>query len=198
MPYFLNSVKKKTLMPIVIFDIDGVVADTGKAIIEIIQRDLGKSWVTLKDITQYEINKLSWLSEEEVKYLIIRFNQPEFYLSLSPSDGAQKAIETLKDAHWKVIFLTARPQFLYKVTHYWLKSHNFPFDDLIVCLPLEKPSYCENFSQSVLIEDRPDIIDEIARNYPHTRLFVFNQPWNQNVKAGIRIHNFNELLNIVL
>lgn len=185
-------------MSVAIFDIDGVVADTGKAIIEIIKKDLGKPWVTLKDITEYEINNLSWLSEEEVKYLIIRFNQPEFYLRLSPSDGAQKAIQALKDAYWKVIFLTARPQFLYHVTHYWLKSHNFPFDDLIICPPLEKPRYCGNFSQPVLIEDRPDIIDEVARNYPHIGLFVFNQPWNQSVKVGTRIHNFEEFLTQVL
>jgi len=185
-------------MPVAVFDIDGVVADTGTAIIEIIKKDLGKSWITLNDITEYEINNLSCLSEEDIKYLIVRFNQPEFYLSLSPSDGAQKAIQTLKDADWKIIFLTARPQFLYNVTHYWLKFHNFPFDDLIICQALEKPKYCANFTQSMLIEDRPDIINEIGRRYPHIRLFVFNQPWNQNVKAGIRINNFEELLNLTL
>ena len=185
-------------MHVAVFDIDGVVADTGKAIIEIIQKDLGKSWIALEDITEYDINKLSWLSEEEVKYLVICFNQPEFYLSLSPLDGAQKAIQTLKDADWKIIFLTARPKFLYNVTYYWLKFHNFPFDELIICQALEKPKYCERLNQSVLIEDRPDIINEIARRHPHIRLFVFNQPWNKNVKVGIRVNNFKEFLAKIL
>lgn len=179
------------------FDIDGVVADTGQAMVKIVQTELNKPWVRVEDITEYDITKLSWLNQDEIERLLVKFTQPEFYYYISPMPGAPQFTHFLHKQDWQIIFVTARPLHLYEVTLYWLHKHNFHFDKLIFSPPLEKINHCLNSSKCFLVEDRPDVLLQIAQDLPKIKLFIYDQPWNQHVKVGRRIKALKEIIPIV-
>ncbi|HDD44046.1 MAG TPA: hypothetical protein ENG63_04195 [Candidatus Desulfofervidus auxilii] len=179
------------------FDIDGVVADTGTAMIEIVQKELDKPWVKIEDITEYEITRLSWLNEFEIEFLLTKFTQPDFYINIPPMPDAAKVTEILSKAGWKIIFVTARPPYLRELTFYWLKNNDFYFDQLIVTNPQEKINYCVNSHKCFFVEDRPDVITKIAMEMPKMKIFVYDQPWNRYVKVGKRIKRLKEILEVM-
>jgi len=179
------------------FDIDGVVADTGQAMIKIVQTELNKPWVRIEDISEYDITKLSWLSKTEVEELLVKFNQPAFYYYIPPMPDAPQFTHLLHKQGWQIIFVTARPAHLHDVTLYWLRKHNFYFDKLILSAPFEKINHCLNDSKCFLVEDRPDVLLQVAQSLPKMKLFIYDQPWNRHVKVGVRIKGLKEIIEIM-
>jgi len=176
------------------FDIDGVVAETGKAMIELVKNEFKKTWVTIEDINQYDITKLSWLNPNEIEFLLEKFAQPDFYIHISPVNEAPYITRILKNTGWKIIFITARPSYLYDLTLFWLKKNHFHFDELIITNAHEKIKYCINSDKCFFVEDRPDIIERIAIEMPKMTIFVYDQPWNRSVNIGKRIKRLTDIL----
>jgi uncharacterized HAD superfamily protein len=176
-------------------DIDGVVANTGQAVIDLVRKEFKKPWVRVEDIKEYEIPKLPWLTEEEVKRLLIYFGDPEFYYHIQPMPEAAETTALWHKKGWQIIFVTARPPHLYEVTLYWLRKHGFVFDSLIMSSPFDKVNYCANHAECFLVEDRPDVLCHIAQERPKLKLFLYDQPWNQTIELTIatRIRSLKEI-----
>jgi hypothetical protein len=110
---------------------------------------------------------------------------------------ATEITNNLKEKGWQVIFLTARPSYLYNVTLYWLKKHKIFFDNLIISLAEEKINYCINSSQCFLVEDRVDFLIEVAKEMPEIKLFIYDQPWNRHFTIGKRIKTLREITKVL-
>ncbi len=176
-------------------DIDGVVANTGQAVIDLVKKEFHKSDVSIEDIKEYEIPKLPWLTSKEVETLLLRFNDPEFYYFIPPMPQAAQTTRLWKQKGWQVIFVTARPPHLYEVTLYWLRRHGFAFDSLIMSSPFDKVNHCQNHALCFLVEDRPDVLFHIAQIKPQIKLFLYDQPWNRtlNFSLATRIKSLAEI-----
>jgi len=180
-----------------LFDIDGVVADTGKAMINIVQNDLSKKWVSVEDIIEYDITKLSWLNSHEIEHLLTKFSQPEFYYYIPPMLYAAEVTNMLRQKGWQITFVTARPAFLYDVTLYWLKKHQIFFNNLIISRPEEKINYCVNSNECFLVEDRADLVAQIAKQMPEMKIFIYDQPWNRSINVEKRIKTLKEIVEVL-
>ena len=182
---------------IALFDIDGVIADTGKAMINIVQNDLSKKWVSVENITEYDITKLSWLNSHEIEHLLTKFSQPEFYYYIPPMLYAAEVTNILGQKGWQITFVTARPAFLYHVTLYWLKKHQIFFNNLILSRPEEKINYCVNNDKCFLVEDRGDLLLQIEEKMPEMKIFIYDQPWNRRINVGKRIKTLKEIVEVL-
>jgi len=180
-----------------LFDIDGVIADTGKAMINIVQNDLNKKWVSVEDIVEYDVTKLSWLNNHEIEHLLTKFCQPEFYYYIPPMPYAAEVTDILRQKGWEIILVTARPPFLYDITLYWLKKYSIHFNSLISSRPEEKINYCVNNDKCFLVEDRGDLLLQIEEKMPEMKIFIYDQPWNRRINVGKRIKTLKEIVEVL-
>lgn len=98
----------------------------------------------------------------------------DFILGIPVIEGAVKAINELS-RYYKIIIVTARPEFTRDATIEWLDLKGFRYDELLVGLGPDRVL----LDVDILIDDNPHaIIGFVSRGGTG---IIFSQPWNLDV-----------------
>jgi len=83
-----------------------------------------------------------------------------------------------------------------KMVYYWLDKNNIYYDEVVFCseeyAAFDKYEVCKNNDVKLMIDDKIDNINMIARN---NIVLAYDNPWNQELEETEiikRIHNFKQ------
>lgn len=113
-----------------------------------------------------------------------------------PLPGARETISELKSKGVKIYLITARKEKYREITVNWLKSHQIPFDKLI--MSSEKATVCLENHIDIMVEDEPDNCKSISSS---TRVLCMAYKYNEGLKAleNIeRVSDWTEIYNIIM
>ena len=143
----------------------------------------------LKSRVSAECTDCDWLDAFERSEKV----KDEFYSSggfrkLSPYAGAVPVLKTLRAVGYKIVIITARPQWQYKRIHSdtvrWLEKHDVPCDLLLFNKDKAEAIYAHVLPARPVaaIEDRDKHVAElVAIDVP---VLLVDRPWNTHVRAG--------------
>ena len=164
---------------IVIFDLDGVVADFSGASVD----HFGPA-----DISHYSLEARWPDKKREVQDFV---TNPLTYLFLRPIPGVREAINRIRKAGFTPIAVTARPatRGMWLATWLWLKLHR---------INLEGP-YLVPFSEKVqrltthvrpwaIIDDSPNHLRDFALYHKSLTVFCLSQAWNYTAIFDVNVH----------
>lgn len=180
-----------TNLPVVVVDLDNVIAETDKLIRSIIKRryNIGASQ---EDITEFDYHKCISITEKQEKEVLDEFHnrhiaEPE----LVPNS---KEILCLISKHYKTFVATQRPRRTRKQTLHWLEVHEVPYHELHV---VKKKEQLLKFQPRWIIDDRWENAIELIEN--NVGVIIYDRPWNRNKshESIIRAHNWRDILSIL-
>ena len=161
-------------MKVLVCDIDNTVADQMKSLVNLKKSTSQENFLN----KAYSINHIS-------KYDVLK--------------NAIDAINLFKKNNFKIIWLTARKIKFKEVTENWLKSNNFPIDELILVDKIaNKIDVINNIRPDIIIDDckynqhnlnpllATEFIDAVSSRY---NLFVFQNNWNYIIE------NFDKVIS---
>ncbi len=179
------------------FDIDGVVADTMSAFIDIARNEFGINSIRKEQITTYWLEDCLSIDEAVIKAIIERILTDPFGIDLKPMDGA---VETLgKLAHRNPIrFVTARP--VREPIEEWLKSilGSVSRDRIHVIATGKheiKVEVLKELGISFFVEDHLETCQEICQQ--GLKAIVYDHPWNQGPTPFLRVKSWQELSRLL-
>jgi len=185
-------------------DIDEVLAQFLQGVIDY-HNHTYKTELTTTQFNSYYFWETWGGTREQAIKKVADFSKSDFYTSIKPLEGAQEAIQTLKQNH-SLFVVTARPETMEKQTRRWLDKH-FPnaFQDVVFtnhwaddCETISKGDVCNKFNADIHIEDNIDYAKECING--KRRIFLMNQPWNQddNLPPDItRLNSWKEILQMI-
>jgi len=151
---------------LVAIDIDGVLADIGTQIFQILGEPENK---TVYDLYQAYPESV----HDRISELII---SPYFYWSMDKSVGALDFMYNLLKQGHTAMYMTMRPDGMQRVTVDWLAFTNFPVLSIIFAgdfggkVPLLRKMGCD-----ILVDDCPEIAADFAQY--GTSIIVQNPEW---------------------
>jgi uncharacterized HAD superfamily protein len=170
-------------------DIDDVLCDTGKAFVNLLQQDFGKT-ILFEQIVDYDLGASFCLDPQDLVRFMHRAHEPEVLLAMQPMDGAREAVSTWKRAGCEIHLLTGRPPATRETSLRWLAAVEIPFDHLIFVdkygryapvvgesevMTLDDLSKC---TFDLAVEDAPKMAQFLAKDVADTVL-LFDRPWNR-------------------
>ena len=170
------------------FDIDGVIADFSKPLLNTIKKNYG---LTLKstDIYCFELDIVLGITPSEEEQLIVEVLKQDLPLNL----GAKETLERLSREGHSIHLLTSRYVHLRDITQSWLKEKGIPFTQL----------HLLNNGQKYLAEVDPlDLIveDSLQEALGWTKkvknVLIYDQPWNKTLNVRNltkRVYSWNEI-----
>lgn len=165
-------------------DIDGVVADIGKAVLPYLKKL--KPGTGLGDLTEYSFEKFG-MTEDMTKAMFANFRETGEYKTMEMIRGARwGTYETIYEQGNDLYFITARDYYkeLEEETWDWLLEKELSFDGVVSGVK-DKYPVARDMDVDILIDDSPEIIESVSKRGLNT--IVFDQPWNQEVKENKRI-----------
>lgn len=158
------------------FDVDGVAADFTGAMLEAIGTD-----VKPEDIKEWAFKK--FLTEEEGKRADEVMKDMDFWLNLPVIDGAKQKIRALKSVGYTIIWITSPwptcPEWE-DARRDWVMEH---FGDDPVVVTKEK----WKVGTSLLVDDKPDNIEQWKEHCPDKKVFLFDAPYNRDYHGAPRV-----------
>ena len=178
-----GGLKMKKLQ--IVFDIDGVLADTQTEILARYNKEYGLNY-SLNDITCWNLEKIQKPGTDMIKY----FKEPGFFASLKPVKGAQEIIECLSSIGDELFVATSSPieGLVDKVL--WVREHfpQIPSDN--ICLITRKDILCGD----IILDDALHNLHPTNFKYP----IVFDRPWNRKGGNGfIRVYDWYHFYEVV-
>lgn len=171
------------LRKVIAIDQDDVVADLVGKWIHTYNKDFNDN-LTKKDITSWNI--ASCVKSECGIQIYDYLKQPGFYADLEVIEGSREVIEHLTE-FYDIYFVTSAMAFpsSFNDKYTWLRTY-FPF------VPADRIVFCGDkriVRADYLIDDSPrNLLD--FDGIP----IVYDTPYNQNVDIGVRVNNWNEIL----
>lgn len=182
-------------------DIDGVLADYPRSYIEFMNQELGANF-SCENVTNYDIGAHFGIPRNQAIQLKDKYRQTGQKRFIPVIEGAREFLQTLKDAGFTVVLLTARPydeyKRMYADTVLWLKDNELPFDSLI--FNEDKEAYLlKHFGT----ENVKFFVDDASGNAnlisdAGVKCYLINRPYNagHNINQNvIRTDNLEEVLN---
>lgn len=133
-----------------------------------------------------------------------RFYANGGFREMKPIEGAMMAFHHLKSLGWKIVLVTARPQWqykrLYSDTVFWLAEHGFVYDLLLFSRNKVEAVYehVRPAWPAYFVEDHPGNAAALAEAGIH--VLLYDQPYNRNVSASgalTRVANWTEILSVI-
>lgn len=168
------------------FDIDGVIAEFGKLLIDKTNARF--------DIKLYEDNlrhhnvadnTFSTDDRSNKKIIVYMSNlifDPASYIDVEVSPKAPIVLKALKKRLHKIVIITARPPELEDITKEWLKVNGIVYDKLVLVGKQSKGPEIVKEKLDFYVDDCPEVLYNI-KAYKHNfrkGLCVFSRPWNDN------------------
>ena len=180
-------------------DIDGVLGDHVLYLIEYLKR----KGVVDDGFSKEHVNRWdSMIAGHGFKEIFeMHLLDREFVTNIPVIEGSVDAIREIK-RYYKVIIVTARPQYAYEATVDWLVSNGFEYDEFIIGLGPERV----DLDVDVLIDDNPyTVLEFVSRG---RNGIIFSQPWNQSVDISrinesfpgklVRLGNWRKIRDLLL
>lgn len=141
------------------------------------------------------LNEWEMTMDEYIHWTTIGINENEIFWRGPEIPDALWGVQELYRAGYYIKFITARgsrkPDIAKKceqATLFWLNSHGFPYDEVIVS------SDKTNYEFDLLIDDSPTNQAECVAS--NRNVLIFEQPYNQDV-VGPRAKNWFEVVQYV-
>lgn len=167
-------------------DVDGVVADLNSEWLRLINAEHGCN-VGYEDLLSWEMDQYlpPAAAADYVKWL----HMPGLYNRVKPFPGAVEGVQGLRDAGYRVAFVTSSTSTGAGEKMEWLKTHGFlPKEEYIPRDYVSAHDKSLVAPGSFLIDDGPhNLVDE-----PNG--IVFDQPWNREITTHPRVMNWTEVL----
>lgn len=188
------------LLPSIAVDLDGVVADFYKLLIQVYNSRHSPS-LRLEQITDYDFSVI--FSEDVVDKIVPIFNEPKFFERLNPMPRAIEVLSDLRSAGYKIIICTApargRTGLINGLSAFekleWVAKH-LPShaNDVIITM-------LKQFVQTdMLVDDYPFNIVEWCKMNPKGVGYLVDQVWNRSTTTSLpknavrgsllNLHNF--------
>ena len=182
---------KKKKKPIILIDMDGVLADFDNGLIDIWKvKHPNKPYVPLEERTSfYSINEYPLLHRPLVWKVMM---EEDFFINLPPIAGSIKAVKKVARSGFKVRFCSS-PLIPNKTgasqKYQWIGKHFGPQWMGKLILAPDK-TYVHG---DVLIDDRPEIKGDQTPSWEHV---LYDQPYNRQIKGQRRMTwaNWQEIL----
>ena len=179
------------------FDIDGVVADTMRLFIEILQREYGVSDVRYEDITSYNLSECLALSPEIIDQAIGHILTGNYDIPLEPIDGAPEVLGRLMPYSHPLVFVTAR-QTLGPIEA-WVKKllpNAGNGVDVIATGSFEaKTDVLLERQKRFFVEDRLETC--FALQAAGIEPILFEQPWNRRPHPFVEVGTWDALAALI-
>jgi uncharacterized HAD superfamily protein len=175
------------------FDIDGVVADTGGAFLNIARREYGINSLSLEDITRFEVEVCLDIELQIIDEIFKRLLDEPLDSGLQPMDDAMAVLHKFAEQA-PLTFVTARPD--EEPIDLWLQHFLEPrvYKNMRLVAMGEhdnKASYIKNLDLQYFVDDRLQtclsLVDEGITP------LVFNQPWNRHEHGLQTVENWQAI-----
>ena len=175
-----NAFMQKIHPAVIGFDIDGVVADTGGAFLNIARREYGINSLSLEDITRFEVEDCLDIERQVIDEIFKRLLDEPLDSGLQPMDNAMDVLHKFAEQA-PLTFVTARPD--KEPIDLWLQHFLEPsvYDNMRLVAMGEhdnKAGYIKDLDLQYFVDDRLQtclsLVDEGITP------LVFNQPWNRH------------------
>lgn len=179
------------------FDIDGVVADTMDAFINVAKAEFDIDYLRKDHITSYWLEECLPIPVETVQAIIGRLVDDPFGTSLKPISGAAEALWSLA-SRFPVTFVTARPAGG-PITQ-WLHSilPGIPVDRLNVIATgghALKAEVLKGLGAAYFVEDHLETCEALCAQ--GIGAIVFDQPWNRGRTPYMRVDSWREIVGMM-
>ena len=180
----------------VAFDIDGVFADTFKALVNAAGRDYGIS-IEYDDITEYEFWNVIDINEKIWREIVQRIMDKPLEMGIVPLEGAVNVLKRLA-AKGPVLFVSARPE--RESIFRWIREYLESVDPSLIRIEAvggheEKAPVLRKNGIKYFIEDRLEtcyLLDR-ASIIP----IVFDQPWNRKNHPFMTVRNWQDICEMI-
>jgi phosphoglycolate phosphatase-like HAD superfamily hydrolase len=175
------------------FDIDGVVLDFVSAFCAVCRQE-GYS-LDYDQITEYHMGKVLGVDDEEFYRLLdLTFESG----LIRPYPGAVEGLRSLRDAGWKIWFVTSRPERLRTETITTLDAATITYDRLIFADAKRKADHVAGVKR--IVED--SLEEALELESKGFGVIMFRHPWNvagENRYSRISwVGSWRELVPVVL
>jgi uncharacterized HAD superfamily protein len=181
------------LVPQIALDIDGVVLDFVSAFCIVCERE--GYCLKYEQITEYHMGKVLGVDDEEFYRLLDMTYESSL---IGPYPGAVEGIRSLRDAGWKIWFVTSRPDRIRDETIATLEAAAIAYDRLIFADAKRKADHVTGVK--AVVEDSLEEAHELESN--GFSVIMFRHPWNaagENRYSGISwVGSWSELVPVVL
>jgi len=181
--------------PIVLLDVDGVLADFVGASLRFLRDRFGLHY-TPEQVTEWNLERALKLEPHVYKALCAEFEREDFCTDIEPYPGAVDGVWALRDAGCRVLAVTApwwsSPTWVHDRSQ-WLVQHlGFRRDDL------HHTSNKASVRGDVLVEDKPETIAAWKVEHPMGAGILWDRPHNRTWPATdmVRTTRWDDVLRI--
>jgi hypothetical protein len=161
--------------PLVVCDIDNVLAFQAEAACTAVNARFGASYLTSR-LTAYPLTNL--LEPEQRDWLTAHTTREPWIANLAPDREAMRALAAIRDTRHRVLVASDRPATVADATAKWLDANQVPRDGQVLGGPGSKRTALaanNPASPAVLIDDDPAKWLTIAR--PGVEVWCPQRPW---------------------
>ena len=181
------------------FDIDGVVADTGAAFLQLAKTQYGINTFTLEDITAFDVIDCLPIDPVIIEAIFDRLMKDPIDADLQPMTGAVSVLTELSTKA-PLTFITARP--LKGPIEEWLESilgaKIFNNTRLVAMGDHNgKPSFIKKLGLKYFVDDRAETCVDLAK-HDGIQPFVYSQPWNEGRHNLPKVKSWKCIKNLCL
>jgi cytidine deaminase len=184
--------------PILFIDLDNVLSDTDPIIRSLIEKHVpGIS----KPILRRHVTCFNYYEAFGFDKALEKPVWEDFYRAglneTVPVAGALEAM--LRFCQFaKLEVVSHRPEKTKQATKQWLKKHRIPYDQLWLIKDTEKVKMVRQSNDALLIDDKGETIDAIARQGRES--IVFDNPWNRSFarKGTVRGKNWPHIFRLLI
>lgn len=195
-----NKVKFTSENKVVIFDLDGVIADYSKQYSEFLELVIGLK-PNKDDRKSYSFFERYGITRQQEETFNLEFIKSGGFISLPVFDGVISVMKKIKKEGIKIVLLTARPSWLFKRlitdTYSWLQSNKIPYD-LLIWDKDKADAIINNVMPAnilCMIEDRDKHAIEVS--HIGVDVLLLNKSYNKTVVENEKIKRINDYLEIL-
>lgn len=196
--------KMTSEVDVMVFDIDGVIADYDNE-----YKEFCKTYYYLtpseEERTSYSYYKMFGISKMKEEEIHSEFIKMGGFRKLKSYDGIKELISTIRSYCVKVVLLTARPSWVYKRlitdTYWWLKNEGIEYDLLLWDKDKAETMLQYVFPANILyfVEDRDKHAIEIS--HLGVDVLLLNKEYNGNISDSDhikRVYSYDEIKELFL
>lgn len=188
--HYLNAPRMTTKTKIYI-DIDDVLCETGKAFVNLLQQEFGKS-IRFEQITDFDLGASFCLEPQDLTRFMQRAHEPEVLLSMQALEGASETVSRWHRSGCEVHLVTGRPYSTRDTSLRWLREVSIPFSQLIFVdkysrhIPVDGDRDVMSLDElrvstyDLAIEDAPKMARLMAEEVAE-HVVLFDRPWNRTL-----------------
>ena len=194
-------------VPVIGIDLDGVLVDFNRKILELLNEKLGTNYV-MSDITDYKYYKCLPAVDEEVTHWLFdkTLNTPNFWTSLAAVDRGEGVRALHARQHKFLVYaLTARRESgavtgksttTAQQSIHWLTSRGLDMAGVIRCDGgYNKGTILSNFGCEYFLDDSPECYLSCVE--AGVKTYLMDRPYNQCLETDDRVYSVKEYLDAI-